>query len=206
MNQKGKLKLLYAGIFLSLVSWVVEIVFGKYEMLSKGIWFILNFGLFILAACVLIIAYYNIKKYDKSFMLAFIFGIITIAAVIVKIVGLAIGKEGLISVVDIIIGIGAGSAPCFAIAGIRNTIAKGSNDRSFTIIESGKAIQWCFGVMDILYSIALVLALLTWIFKLDTTTFASILNDFTECLAVIGYGAFTHFIWECTLIDEELGL
>lgn len=206
MDQKSKFKLLYLGIFLSLMSWIVEIVFAKYMIMSEGIWFILNILLFLAAVCIMTAAYFNIRKKDKSFMTAFVFGIITIAAVIAKLIGLMTKTEGLVSTADLILGIGSSFAPYFAIDGIRKTIEQGHNERSLTIIESGKAVQWCFSVMNVLFLIAPVMAALTWLFKLDLTTPTSVLNDFTQCLSLIGYGVFTHFVWECTFIDEDLNI
>ncbi len=202
MNQMNKFKLLYAGIFLSLVSWVVEIVFGKYMEMASGLWLILNILLFLAAAIVMTVAYYHIRKSEKSFMTAFIFGSVTIGAVLVKLLGLLTKLEILSTIGDLIIGIGAGFAPYFAVAGIRKVIEQGQSERSKMIIESGKAIQWCFGVIDVLYAIAPIFFVLTWIFKLDLSTPMSILNDFTESLSLIGYGVFTHFVWECTMIDD----
>ncbi len=206
MDQAGKLKLLYAGTFLSLFSWVVEIVFGAYMETAKGIWLILNILLFLVAACVMTIAYYHVRKIDKSFNVAVIFGIVTIAATVAKLIGLFIKADGLISVADMIIGIGAGFGPYFAIAGIRNMIAQTKREKSLTIVESGKSVQFCFGVMDTLYVVAPILAAIAWIFKLDLSTPSAVLNDFTQCLALITYGIFTHFVWECTLIDEKIDM
>lgn len=204
MDQAGKFKLLYAGILLALFSWVVEIVFGAYMETTKGIWLILNILLFLVAACVMTVAYFRVRKCDKTFMIASVFGIVTTAATVVRLLGLFIEAEGLISVSDMIIGIGAGFAPYFAIEGIRNTISQTKQERSLVVAESGKAVQYCFGIIDALYIIAPVMALVEWLFKLDLSTPTAILDDFTQCLALITYAIFTHFVWECTLIEEKI--